>query len=140
MDTRPAAEPRDALDRLLAAADDGRLATLAARHGLTLLVAFGSTVADVDDPHDLDLAFEAAAGLDRLALHDDLAELAGLNDLDLMNLARAGLIASAEALGTARLLYEREDGTFADRQMVVLTRTMDSRWLRELDLDVLASR
>lgn len=57
----------DALSFLRDAADDGRLAALADRHGLALVTGFGSAVRDPDGAHDLDVAVVTTGSPDRLA-------------------------------------------------------------------------
>lgn len=129
---------RDALERLRAAAADGRLRQLAADHGLRLVVAFGSAVRDEAPPRDLDLAVEPSGGVDLLRLHADLSSLADTEDLDVLDLSRAGIVARAEALGGGEPLHEAEPGRFAEAQVTALAQLWDTRWLRDVELRTLA--
>lgn len=86
------AGPREALQRLRAAAEDDRLEALARRHRLRLLAAFGSaTDPDWPAPHDLDIAidFERDADVDLAQVILDLMDLVRFQEIDVLNLSRA---------------------------------------------------
>ncbi|HEX7745609.1 MAG TPA: hypothetical protein VF462_10145 [Micromonosporaceae bacterium] len=132
-------DPRESLGRLVAAATSGELRTVCERHGVDLLVAFGSAVRSSGPAQDLDLAVRpTAAGTDFLALLDELAALADTNGLDLMNLASAGPVARERALVGGLRLFEAAPGTFARAQIAAIMERMDTDWLRRLDLDLMA--
>ncbi|MGH8908357.1 MAG: hypothetical protein ACRD0K_18065 [Egibacteraceae bacterium] len=129
------ATAHDALARLVEAADDGRLDALCERRHVRIMCAFGSaTEPDIPDPHDLDvaIAFEPGSGGDVLALWNELYELCGPVELDLMDLDRARPVARANGL-VGVPLYERRRGEFARAQTLALAKRMDTRWLRLLD-------
>lgn len=131
-------DPRTALATLREAAVTGELDRLCARHGIRLLVAFGSAVREEDGPaHDLDVAvaFEPDASPDVVALMDDLSEVAGSGAVDLMDLGRAGPVARERALVATVPLFESEPGAFARAQMAAMLERMDTDWLRRLDLE-----
>lgn len=132
--------PQTALARLQEAVDSGALSRLCQTHGLRLLVVFGSAAdpATVGEARDLDLAFLPADGADLLRLHDDLHILTGFEGVDLLDLSRAGVVARARALGRGWPLYEADPHLFAEEQVTALTRSLDTRWLRDLELAVLA--
>lgn len=138
-------DPYEALRTLRSSAARGELGAMCVRHGVELLVAHGSVL----DAHplrpaaDLDLAYRHKAGSrqDRVALVNELLELTRFDRLDLMDLSRAGPVARARALGPCSLpLYEVGRGTFAENQMAALTEEMETRWLRRLDLELLADK
>jgi hypothetical protein len=135
-----ATSPRDALDRLRREARDGSLAALCRELGVELLVAFGSSVnpAWPVPPRDLDLAVLMTPPADILSVINWLMDHLVIDDIDLMDLARAGEVARAEALGRGELLYEATPGTFAERQMFALAQLMDTAWLRKIELRMLA--
>ena len=134
-------DPRTALERLRAAAADGRLGEVCRRHDLELLVVFGSAI-DPDEPapHDLDLAYRARrdAEISVPRLLADLVELAGSEDLDLLDLARASTVARDQALRAGEPLFEGRPGAFAGAQAAAMTLRMDSAWLRQLSLETMA--
>lgn len=134
----PTRNARTALARLRAAAADGRLGAVAARHDVDLLVVFGSAVGGTGTPHDLDLAVGHGGGLDVLAFVEELYGLTGYEGVDVMDLRRAGIVARGESLGHGRLLWESADGRFAEAQVVALATMWDTRWLRDLELAQLA--
>jgi predicted nucleotidyltransferase len=135
----------DALDRLLAAADSGALEALCDALDLALLVAFGSTT-DPDrlhEPRDLDVAvrFRPDARADRVDVINALIDLTGYTEVDVIDLAAAGPVLRARALGPpCEPLYEDHPGGYATAQMAALTEAMETAWLRRLDLELLAER
>lgn len=116
----PTNDPREALERLLAARDDGRLDPVLDAHGITLVVVHGSVVDPDATPSDLDLALGHDGSVDMIRLHGDLYALTGFERFDLLDLERAGIVARAESLGHGRPSVEREGATFAEQQMIAL--------------------
>lgn len=132
--TRGPATPRSAL----AALRDGAAGDLAQRHGLDLLVAFGSVVRTDGQPRDLDLAVRSAGALDVLALLQDVYELTGLEEVDVLDLRRAGAVAAFEALEHGVLLYESHPGRFVEAHVGAWSLHADEAWLRRRQLESLA--
>jgi Polymerase beta, Nucleotidyltransferase len=135
-----ATSPREALDQLRREARDGTLAGFCREIGVELLVAFGSAV-NLDwpvPPRDLDLAVLMVPPADVLTVINELIDHLRLDEIDLMDLARAGDVARAQALGRGELLYEATPGTFAERQMFALAQTADTAWLRRIELEMMA--
>jgi predicted nucleotidyltransferase len=132
-------DPRTALDRLRAAADDGRLERLCRRLGIRVMTVFGSAVRQDTAPRDLDVAvgFERDHPGDVLLVLDALGELTGSDDLDLMVLDRAGPVARERALVQCVPLYESEPSAYATAQVAAMGERMDTDWLRALDLETL---
>ena len=131
----------EALDTLRRLSADGRLATLCDAHGVELLVAHGSALrtSGAGAPDDLDIAVLTTDGTDVLEFLHALSLQLGSDDVDLMDLRRAGPLARARALGPGcDVLHEAPPGTFATAQMYALTSEMDTRFLRDLDLHLLA--
>lgn len=133
--------PREALELLRAAATDGRLDDLCARHDVRVLAVFGSAVRADGDPGDLDVAigFEPGHRGDLLALLDDLSRLTGSDDLDLLVLDDAGPVARERALVGGLALFESEPSAYARAQMAAMLELMDTEWMRALDLETLRS-
>ncbi|MPZ87905.1 MAG: hypothetical protein GEU81_07485 [Nitriliruptorales bacterium] len=137
-------DPREALARLRAAAEDGRLEPLCRRHGIRLLGAFGSATDPAwPGPRDLDIAveFERGANGDIIALMNDLMALTRFDRIDLLDLGRASAnpVARTSALVGGVPLYESESGTYARAQIHAIMQRMDTAWLRRLELELLAS-
>ncbi|MGH3327715.1 MAG: hypothetical protein ACRDPT_07990 [Streptomycetales bacterium] len=137
-------DPRAGLRRLLDAADSGELGTLGRARGVRLLVAFGSvSVTDPSArPRDLDIAVAFGQGTrgDLLDLLADLVRASGAEDVDLMDLGRAGPVARERALVGTVPLYEGEPGAFAKAQMAAILERMETEPLRRLDLELMAAR
>jgi hypothetical protein len=135
-----ATNPRDALDQLRREARDGTLAGFCRDIGVDLLVAFGSAVNPTwpVPPRDLDLAVLMVPPSNVLTVINDLIDHLRLDEIDLMDLARAGEVARAEALGRGELLYEATRGIFAEHQMFALAQAADSKWLRAIQLQAMA--
>ena len=132
-------DPRTALHRLQAAAQDGRLEQLCRRQGVRVLTVFGSAVRADAEPRDLDVAvaFEHHGAADVLALLDELTQLTMSDDLDLLVLDRAGPVARERALVDCLPLYESEPTAYATAQVAAMGERMDTEWLRALDLETM---
>ena len=130
----------ESLDRLRAAADDGRLDGLARRHGVTLLTVFGSALRTPERARDLDVAMSLPAGTHGLlALVGELAGLTASDDVDVLVLDGASPTARFFGLVGARPLYEASPGLFARTQMAAALEFYETAWLRDLDLQRMAS-
>lgn len=127
-----------ALGRLREVAASGELDDLCERHGVRLLVAFGSATRGDPGAHDLDIAVAFADGGDPVLLLDALSAAYGPVEIDLMDLSRAGPVARTNALVGCVPLYERERGVFAQAQIHAMLERMETAWLRELELELLA--
>lgn len=135
------ADPTEALTTLRRLAATGELASFCTAHGVDLVVAFGSALQrdPAIPPRDLDvgLLLGDRAGADFFGAVSDLIGLVHSDALDVMDLARAGVLAGSEALGTGQLLYERRPGIFAEQQMRALGQRMENGWLFDLQLATL---
>lgn len=120
----------------------GELDALCERHDLDLLVVHGSVLEPSVEPRDLDVAVwpRPAGAFDLLGFITELATHVGTDAVDVMDLARAGVVARGLALGLGEPLYERTTGLFARRQMAVLPLLADTAWIRDLGLRVMAGR
>jgi predicted nucleotidyltransferase len=75
----------DSLERLRAAADDGRLDDVAHRYGVALITVFGSALRTPELARDLDVAVSLPAGTHGLlALVGELADLTASDDVDVL--------------------------------------------------------
>jgi predicted nucleotidyltransferase len=128
------------LDRLRAAADDGRLDELARRHGVALITVFGSAIRAPERARDLDVAVSLPAGTHGLlALVGELADLTASDDVDVLVLDDAAPTARFSGLVGAQPLYETSPGLFARTQMAAALEFYETAWLRDLDLERMAS-
>lgn len=132
--------PKQALQRLRDAAETGELAEFCADHDVELLVAFGSATEPGRPaaPHDIDLAVVLGPRGDLVDLTGALMGWLALDEVDVMDLARAGTVARDQALRLGEPLHEARPGLFAQRQMGAMTARMDSAWLRRLSLEAMA--
>lgn len=140
-----AVDPYQALDSLRSSATSGELGTLCDRHGVELLVVHGSVLQQepLRPARDLDLAYRHRRDVarDPVALINDLLELLRFDDIDLMDLGRAGPVARARALAPGSVvLYEASRGIFAEAQIAAITEEMETRPMRRRDLELMARR
>ncbi len=133
---------RDEHANLREAARQGTLATLCDRHGLDLLVVFGSVLSDTGDPHDLDVAVRLMSrdhAHDTLEILDDLYRLTGSERIDLMVLNRADPLARERALTTGEPLFQRSPGDFARAQIAAIMERLDTDRFRVMELELMSS-
>ena len=134
--------PASGFRRLVRAEADGRLGELARTHGLSLVVVFGSVARDADDPHDLDVAVsgDGVRPLDPVAVVNALMALTDIDDVDLLDLDRAGVVARQHALVGGIPLYEHPAGEFGREQMRASGERLSTEWMRRRHLERLAGR
>ena len=133
--------PAQALDRLRHAEASGELAALAERHGLSLVVVFGSAARGEPTARDLDVAVGSRlADLDAVRLVMELMDLTGSDAVDLLDLDRAGPVARQHALVPGEPLYEYPAGEFARQQLRASAERLSTEWMRRLDLELMAER
>lgn len=134
--------PAQAFELLRGVASED-LAALCERHGVDLLVVFGSTTDPdpVHPPADLDVAsLLDPEAEDPAAFVAALMAFTACSEIDLLDLRRAGPVARARALGPGSVpLYERERGMYARLQMAALAHELDTRWMRDLGLELMAT-
>ncbi len=129
-------DARAALDRLLAAAGDGRLDELCERLGVRVLAAFGSAASGGGEANDLDIAAGFLGSPRVLELIDGLVALSGYDRIDLAILDGADPVLRSEAL-TGTPLFQHAPGVFATEQMAALAERRDTEWLRRLDVEAM---
>jgi predicted nucleotidyltransferase len=131
--------PLDGLARLQIAAESGELDQVCARHRVRILTVFGSAARGEPDARDLDIGvmFEPDANPDYLAIIGDLMELTDAN-VDFVHLDRGGPVIRERALVGAIALYESEPGALAKAQVAAVLERIDTRWMRQLDLELMA--
>lgn len=131
--------PRAALDDLRRRREAGTLGDACRNLGIVLLVAFGSAVDErVTEPGDLDLAVLLEDDRDLAEVVSRMMAWLRSDDVDVLDLAGADVVARYEALAGTDLLYERDRGTFDELEIGAVLRMADTRWLRELRLAALA--
>lgn len=134
----PDSGARQALERLVEAAGDGRLDQVCGDLGVRVLGAFGSaTRDDIPEPADLDVAVGYLGRPQELVLIDALARLSRFDRLDLVVIDGADPLLRAEAF-VGVPLYEATPGAYANEQLAALAERRDTDWLRRLDRRTLA--
>lgn len=130
---------RTAAGRLMAAEAGDALAALCEIEGIELLVLFGSAAREESDPADVDLAVRFANGVegDTLSVLARLYEVTGYENVDLLDLRRAGPLARDRALSGGRLLYQAAPGLFANAQIAAMMERLETAELRRVELDLL---
>jgi predicted nucleotidyltransferase len=130
----------EAVRRLRDMAKSGELAAICDRHDVELLAVFGSAAQEDTLPDDLDVAvrFGRRGSADTVALVVALQDAVGFEPVDVMDLGGASVVARHRALVGTLALYEREPGLFARTQMAAMLAYMDTAWLRQLDLALMA--
>lgn len=113
---------------------------MCARHGIDLMVVFGSAAQDEPDPHDLDLAvrFAPDGPRDVLILLDELYRMVDLEAVDVMVLNDAGPVARERAMVQGAMLHQSRDGVFATEQIAAIMGRLDTDHLRRLELELMA--
>lgn len=131
--------PIAGLRRLQALADRGGLDELCERHGIAVLTVFGSAARGHPAPRDLDVGVLLRRGTkpQLLALIGDLQDAAD-TDIDLVLLNNGGPVIRERALVGSVPVYEHEPGAWAQAATLAVLERMDTDWLRELQLDLLA--
>ncbi|HZL06177.1 MAG TPA: nucleotidyltransferase domain-containing protein [Coriobacteriia bacterium] len=126
--------------RLGELAATGTLEVFCADRRIRLMTAFGSAARGDAAARDLDIAvsYEPGGGEDHYKVASDLMRLLGTPDIDLVDLDNAGIILRDEALSGAKLLVERSEGLYADMQIAASLERMDTAWLRQLHLELMA--
>lgn len=112
------------------------------RFAVEVLTLHGSAARGAPDPQDVDLAvlFGDDHG-DLLGLLTALGELMCIDEIDVMDLRRASVVARARGLAHgAEPLYECRPGAFAEAQMAALSLEMDFAPMRREQLRVMAGR
>ena len=131
--------PAEALERLRRAEASGELAVLAEGLSVGLVVAFGSAARGDSTARDLDIAVASRSGdLDPTVVVLALMDLTGTDDVDLLDLDRAGPVARQHALVPGEPLYEFLPGEFARQQMRASGERLSTEWMRRLDLALMA--
>lgn len=130
------ATPQQGMARLIAAAESGELDDLARRFGIRVITVFGSTGRGEPDPQDLDIGvlFETRAPGDFLTLYGELANLTG-TEIDLGDINAGSPLFADRALGHAIPVWECEPGAWIDATVAAALESMDTRWLRRVDLE-----
>ncbi len=137
---------RAAYLRLREAASQEPLRDLCQRHGLNLVVVFGSVLdVGLDDDHgprDLDVAVRYAPGKpthSTLGLLDGLYRLTGSEQIDLMVLNLADPLPRERALTTGEPLFQLHPGDFANAQIAAMMERLDTDHFRRLELELMSS-
>ena len=69
----------------------------------------------------------------------DLSTWLGIDEIDLLDLRQAGAVAKVEALLHGAVLYEQAAGTAERMLSIAAVEKMDTQWLRDWALDLMAS-
>ncbi len=133
------ATPAEGLARLEDAVPTGELEALCRRHRIRVLTVFGSAGRRDPAARDLDIGVlpEPGTAVDILALIADLDALTEAN-IDIVILAGANPVLRERALVGSVVLDESEPGAWAQAATAASLERMDTAWLRELDLRLLA--
>ena len=137
-----ATTPLGALEKLRDDARSGALDEFCQRNGIRLLVVFGSA-ADPSwpgVPRDLDIAVLPKPDGDIIAIINAFIDLLHLDEIDVMDLRRAGPVPREQALVGTLPLYEDEPGLLISLRDPAITQRMDTQWMRELSLQLMAGR
>jgi predicted nucleotidyltransferase len=131
--------PAEGLRRLRAATRSSSLDALCARHAIRVLTVFGSAVRDDPNARDLDIAviLEAGHRADYPRLIADLVDVTA-DDVDLVVLNGAGSLIRERALVEADPLYESEEGAWSRAATAAAVERMDTDWMRQISLRLLA--
>ena len=120
-------EPSATLRAVRDAAHDGTLAALCDELDIEVLVLFGSSI-HRPDPGDVDLAaFAHGSPVSILTAMEEFAAAFPGDNIDLMDLDRAGPVARQRALTRGEVLYRVRPAAFSERQIFAMREFMEPR-------------
>jgi predicted nucleotidyltransferase len=109
-----------------------RLTPLFKDEGLKLVLLFGSAVlGKVHKKSDIDLAFLFDKPVDILSLTNRVIRLLHADNIDVVDLMRAGPLLKFSVVKNGRLLYERQPGMFNEFYSLAFRMYVDSKKLRD---------
>ncbi|MDO5629017.1 MAG: hypothetical protein Q4G43_11910 [Mobilicoccus sp.] len=128
----------EALGRLNHAVESGALAQTCRRFDVEIVTLFGSAVSSAA-PRDIDIAIGFAPGSPRdiLGVIDAVNGLVPGDHLDVMDLDRAGPVAQKAAMFTSRVLFAAHPSVTTEREIRAYMTYEDTRWLRDLQTEML---
>ncbi len=110
-----------------------KIARLAEKHTLTLVVLFGSQATGrVHSSSDIDIAVLGNHKIDRLSIGAELEELFERNDLEVVDLSMASPTLMYVIVEDGILLYETQEDYFFDWKMHAIRTWMETSWLRRM--------
>ncbi|OHA23268.1 MAG: hypothetical protein A3G52_00680 [Candidatus Taylorbacteria bacterium RIFCSPLOWO2_12_FULL_43_20] len=113
-----------------------RIADLAQKYGLDLVVLFGSQATGRTHPKsDVDIGYLSDQALDyqkEFAIQEDLFRLFRRTDVELVNLSRISPVMKKLVSDEGVVLYEREPGLFARFSMYAFKLFVETKKIREL--------
>ncbi|MGH3529084.1 MAG: nucleotidyltransferase family protein [Pseudonocardiaceae bacterium] len=132
--------PLEGLERLRVAAGSGDLRALCRRYRISLLTVFGSVGRGDPEPRDLDIGVlsDYGATVDLFGLVTEVIDLVELDDVDVVHLNSAAPLLRERALVGAIILHEEEPGIWARASTAAVMERLDTDWLRQLGLELLA--
>lgn len=106
---------------------------LAEKHGLSLVVLFGSQATGALHPKsDVDIAVLSKGHIDMLALTGDFYKLLQREDVEVVNLGTASPTLMYVVVRDGKLLCENEVGAFLRWKLYAIWVWLDTAWLRRL--------
>lgn len=109
-----------------------RLVPIFKDEGLKLVLLFGSAVlGKIHKQSDIDLAFLFDKPVDILSLTNRVIRLLHADNVDVVDLRRAGPLLKFSVVKNGRLLYERQPGMFNEFYSLAFRMYVDSKKLRD---------
>ena len=106
---------------------------LAEKHGLSLVVLFGSQATGATHPKsDVDIAVLSSDNFDRSKILDDLGEIFKRDDIEIINIAESSPTMMYVLTRDGKLLYENKIGAFLKWKFYAIRVWIDTAWLRHL--------
>jgi len=110
-----------------------KIKELAEKHGLSLVVLFGSQATGATHPKsDVDIAVLSSTNFDRSKLTDDLTDIFKRDDIEVINMAEASPTMMYVLVRDGKLLYENKIGAFLKWKFYAIRVWIDTAWLRHL--------
>lgn len=109
------------------------MAELAKKHGLTLVVLFGSQATGrTHEKSDIDIAVLSRQSVNRARIALELDEIFKRDDIEVVNLALSSPTLMRAVVGEGVLLYEDKPGAFFGWKLYAIKIWMETAWLRRL--------
>jgi predicted nucleotidyltransferase len=110
-----------------------KIKELAEKHGLSLVVLFGSQATGATHPKsDIDIAVLSSKSFDRNKLLNDIGDIFKRDDVEIVNMAEASPTMMYVLIRDGKLLYEDGLGAFLKWKFYAIRVWLDTAWLRRL--------
>ena len=113
--------------------DKNKIAEIAKRHNLVLVVLFGSQATGAThSKSDVDIAVLGSMNFDRFALANELDRALERDDVEVIDMSQASPTMMYVLIRDGKALYENTHGAFMKWKFYAIREWLDTAWLRKL--------